>query len=87
MMLTMRLSRDHLRKNSGSDDDVYDVLQESVVILYKQVTGEGSHTDSRSEGLLFRSGTGISGTPSSVTAPVLTSLDDPTPLIRMKQRI
>lgn len=31
--------RDHLRKNSGSDDDVYDVLQETVVILYKQVTG------------------------------------------------
>jgi len=33
--------RDHLKKNSGSDDDVYDVLQESVVILYKQIT-EGS---------------------------------------------
>ena len=30
--------RDHLKKNNGSDDDVYDVLQESVVILYKQVT-------------------------------------------------
>lgn len=31
--------RDHLRKNSGSDDDVYDVLQETVVVLFKQVTG------------------------------------------------
>lgn len=31
--------RDHLRKNSGSDEDVYDVLQESIVVLYKQVTG------------------------------------------------
>ncbi len=31
--------RDHLRKNSGSDDDAYDVLQETVVILYKQVIG------------------------------------------------
>lgn len=30
--------RDHLRKNNGSDDDVYDVLQEAVVVLYKQVT-------------------------------------------------
>jgi len=30
--------RDHLRKNSGSDDDVYDVLQEAVVVLFKQVT-------------------------------------------------
>ncbi|HUW92971.1 MAG TPA: sigma-70 family RNA polymerase sigma factor [Bacteroidales bacterium] len=35
--------RDHLKKNSGSDDDVYDVLQESVVVLYKQVT-EGDFT-------------------------------------------
>jgi len=33
--------RDHLRKNSGSDDDVHEVLQETVVILYKQVTGDG----------------------------------------------
>ncbi len=32
--------RDHLKLNSGSDDDVYDVLQESVVILYGQVTGD-----------------------------------------------
>jgi hypothetical protein len=31
--------RDHLRKNSGSEDDVYDVLQETVVVLFKQVTG------------------------------------------------
>jgi RNA polymerase sigma factor (sigma-70 family) len=29
--------RDYLRKNSGSDDDVYDVLQESIIILFKQV--------------------------------------------------
>ena len=28
--------RDYLRKNSGSDDDVYDVMQESIIILYKQ---------------------------------------------------
>lgn len=33
--------RDHLRKNSGTEEDVYDVLQESVVILYKQIK-EGS---------------------------------------------
>lgn len=29
--------RDHLRKNSGSDDDVYDIMQESIIILFKQV--------------------------------------------------
>lgn len=32
--------RDHLKLNNGSEDDVYDVLQESVVILYRQVTGD-----------------------------------------------
>ncbi len=32
---------DHVRKNSGTEDDVRDVIQETVVILYRQVTGEG----------------------------------------------
>ncbi len=45
--------RDHLKKNSGSDDDVYDVLQESVVILYKQVTGEGFKLTSDLKGYFF----------------------------------
>ena len=45
--------RDHLKKNSGSDDDVYDVLQESVVILYKQVTGEGFRLTSDLRGYFF----------------------------------
>ena len=45
--------RGHLKKNSGSDDDVYDVLQESVVILYKQVTGEGFRLTSDLKGYFF----------------------------------
>jgi len=45
--------RDHLKKNSGSDDDVYDVLQESVVILYKQVTGDGFKLTSDLKGYFF----------------------------------
>ena len=45
--------RDHLKKNSGSDDDVYDVLQESVVILYKQVTGDGLKLTSDLKGYFF----------------------------------
>ena len=45
--------RDHLRKNSGSDDDVYDVLQETVVILYKQVTGENFNLTSDLRGYFF----------------------------------
>jgi RNA polymerase sigma factor (sigma-70 family) len=45
--------RDHLKKNSGSEDDVYDVLQESVVILYKQVTGEGFTLTTDLKGYFF----------------------------------
>lgn len=45
--------RDHLKKNSGSDDDVYDVLQETVVILYKQVTGETFTLTSDLKGYFF----------------------------------
>ena len=45
--------RDHLKKNSGSDDDVYEVLQETVVILYKQVTGEGFILTSDLKGYFF----------------------------------
>jgi len=45
--------RDHLRKNSGSDDDVYEVLQETVVILYRQVTGDGFTLTSDLKGYFF----------------------------------
>ncbi|MCK7531032.1 MAG: hypothetical protein MZV63_08315 [Marinilabiliales bacterium] len=45
--------RDHLKKNSGSDDDVYDVLQEAVVILYKQVTGDGFKLTADLKGYFF----------------------------------
>lgn len=44
---------DHLKKNSGSDDDVYEVLQETVVILYKQVTGERFNLTSDLKGYFF----------------------------------
>jgi len=45
--------RDHLRKNSGSDDDVNDVLQETVVILYKQVTGDDFKLTTDLKGYFF----------------------------------
>jgi RNA polymerase sigma factor (sigma-70 family) len=45
--------RDHLRKNSGSDDDVYDVLQESIVILYKQVRESNFRLTSDLKGYFF----------------------------------
>lgn len=45
--------RDHLRKNSGSDDDIYDVLQETIVILYRQVTEDGFVLTSDLKGYFF----------------------------------
>ena len=45
--------RDHLKKNSGSDDDVYEVLQETVVTLYKQVTGNSFTLTSDLKGYFF----------------------------------
>lgn len=45
--------RDHLRKNSGSDDDVYDVLQETVVVLFNQVAGDGFSLTSDLKGYFF----------------------------------
>lgn len=45
--------RDHLSKNSGSDDDAHEVLQETVVILYKQVTGEGFSLTTDLKGYFF----------------------------------
>jgi len=45
--------RDHLKLNNGSEDDAYDVLQESVVILYKQVTGDNFVLTSDLKGYFF----------------------------------
>lgn len=45
--------RDHLRKNSGSDDDVYEVLQETVIIIYKQVTDNSLKLTSDLKGYFF----------------------------------
>jgi RNA polymerase sigma factor (sigma-70 family) len=45
--------RDHLKKNSGSDDDIYEVLQETVVIVYKQVTEAGFTLTTDLKGYFF----------------------------------
>lgn len=44
---------DHVRKNSGTDDDVHEVIQETVVILYRQVTGEGLRLTTDLKGYFF----------------------------------
>ena len=45
--------RDHLRKNNGSEDDIYEVLQEAVVVLYRQVTEEKFNLSSDLKGYFF----------------------------------
>lgn len=45
--------RDHIRKNSGTDEDIYDVLQESVVILYRQVTTKDFRLTTDLKGYFF----------------------------------
>ena len=49
----LEMISDHLRKNGGTSDDVHEVLQESVVILYRQVTGEGFRLAGDLKGYFF----------------------------------
>ncbi len=44
---------DHVRKNSGTEDDVREVMQETVVILYRQVTGDGFSLKTDLKGYFF----------------------------------
>jgi len=45
--------RDHIKKNSGTEEDVYDVLQESIVILFKQVRENKYNLTSDLKGYFF----------------------------------
>jgi RNA polymerase sigma factor (sigma-70 family) len=45
--------RDHLKKNSGTEDDVHEVLQEAIIILYKQVTTDNFTLTSDLKGYFF----------------------------------
>lgn len=45
--------RDYISKNSGSEDDVHEVLQETVVIVYKQVTEENLRLTTDLKGYFF----------------------------------
>ncbi len=44
---------DHIRKNGGTDDDAHEVLQETVVALYCQVTGDGLNIRGDLKGYFF----------------------------------
>lgn len=45
--------RHHVLKNSGSEDDVSDVFQESIIILYKQIIDNQLTLDSDLKGYFF----------------------------------
>jgi RNA polymerase sigma factor (sigma-70 family) len=45
--------RHHVLKNNGSDADVSDVFQESIITLYKQITGNGLKLTSDLKGYFF----------------------------------
>ena len=47
------LVRDHVVKNSGSDDDVSDVLQDSVITLYEQIVDDKLNLTSDLKGYFF----------------------------------
>lgn len=48
-----RIVKDHVLKNSGSDDDVSDVLQDSVIILYEQIAGNSLNLTTDLKGYFF----------------------------------
>ncbi|MBA4322674.1 MAG: hypothetical protein C0408_07645, partial [Odoribacter sp.] len=45
--------RDHVAKNSGSDDDVSDVFQEAIITLYQQVSENNFTLTSDLKGYFF----------------------------------
>jgi RNA polymerase sigma factor (sigma-70 family) len=45
--------RNHVRKNSGSDDDVSDVFQETIITLYQNITDNNFTLTSELKGYFF----------------------------------
>lgn len=48
-----QIIRHHVLKNSGSEADVWDVFQESIIILYKQISGNSLNLTSDLKGYFF----------------------------------
>ena len=47
------IARDHVMKNSGSESDVSDVLQDSVIIIYEQILDNKLNLDTDLKGYFF----------------------------------
>ena len=45
--------KNHVLRNSGSDDDVSDVFQDSIIVLYKQITEENLNLTTDLKGYFF----------------------------------
>jgi RNA polymerase sigma factor, sigma-70 family len=45
--------RNHVLNNSGSDDDVSDVFQDTIIVLYNQITEDKLHLTSDLKGYFF----------------------------------
>lgn len=45
--------RNHVLKNNGSEDDVSDVFQDSIIILYKQITDDNLNLTTDLKGYFF----------------------------------
>lgn len=48
-----RIVKDHVMKNSGSDDDVSDVLQDSIIVMYEQIVNGKLNLTSDLKGYFF----------------------------------
>ena len=48
-----RIVKDHVMKNSGSDDDVSDVLQDSIIVMYEQIVKGKLNLTSDLKGYFF----------------------------------
>jgi len=48
-----RIVRDHVMMNSGSDDDVSDVLQDSIIVLYEQILDNKLKLETDLKGYFF----------------------------------
>jgi RNA polymerase sigma factor (sigma-70 family) len=45
--------KNYVLKNSGTDEDVSDVFQDSIIVLYNQITGEGINLTTDLKGYFF----------------------------------
>ena len=53
MIIISNLLRNHVLNNSGSDEDVSDVFQDTIIILYKQISEDNLNLTTDLKGYFF----------------------------------